>query len=157
MTDNVHERIRRLAGSNGQGETGTSSSGKQAPGRLDLPSLAMVQKVYTTSISVPEIRPTGHDRRSRREAQEAQRELNLIALRAAKSGQAIDASRAVTTYALHSFDRGQEEVMDIYHGRSRYPEMNEMMGQVVAQSLQQMAAGILALSELHIKRQTEEL
>lgn len=157
MADNVHERIRRLAGSNGQGETRTSSSGKQAPGTLDLPSVAMVQKVYTTSINVPEIRPTGHDRRSRREAQEAQRELSLIALRSAKFGVAIEAVRSVGTYALSSFDRGQDDIMDIYHGRSRYPEMNEMMGQVVAQSLQQMAAGILALAELHIKRQTEEL
>lgn len=157
MADNVHERIRRLASSNGQGEPDNAQAGKQAPGRLDLPSLVMVQKVYTTSISVPEIRPVGHDRRSRREAQEAQRELSLIALRAAKFGVAIEAVRSVGTYALSSFDRGQEDIMDIYHGRSRYPEMNEMMGQVVAQSLQQMAAGILALAELHIKRQTEEL
>ena len=157
MTDNVHERIRRLAGSNGQSEPGDSQDGKQAPGRLNLSSLAIVQKVYSTSISVPEVKPLGHDRRSRREAHEQQRELSLIALRAAKVGMAMDAERAMGSFAVAAFDRAQEDIMDIYHSKSRYPEIDEMMGQFCAQCLQQTAGGILALNELHIQRQAQEL
>lgn len=157
MTENVYERIKRATGSNGQNDSAGADRQKQPPGSINMPALAVVQKVYNTAITVPEIKALSNDRRSRREAHEAQRELGQIALRSAKFGVAMEAVRSVGTYAVASFDRGQEDVMEVFHSKSRYPEMNEMMGQVVAQSLQQMAAGILALAELHIKRQTEEL
>jgi hypothetical protein len=148
MKQDGAEGVRHAPGS------GTSHGTKQAPSAANIPPLALVRKVFNTSISLPEIHQMSNDRQGRREFREATRELGQVALYAAKAGAVVDAVRAVGTYVFWSFDRGQEDLMEIYYGKSRYPELSEMVGQVLGQCAQQMAAGMLTAGELHIKRQT---
>ncbi len=134
-----------------------NSSGKEYARRLDVPTLAVIQRGYNTSISLPGIKPISGVRASRRDAIAANRELHKGALAAAKAGVAMQAMRAVSTYVVAQADKGQGEIMDIYDNTPRHPEMNEFMGQVVTQALQSMATVMLAANELHNKRQLENL
>lgn len=132
-------------------------TGKEYAKPLGVPTLAVIQRTYSTSITLPEIKPISGDRASRRDANVANRELQKGALAAAKAGVAIQAMRAVSTYMVAQADKGQGEIMDIYDNTPRHPEMNEFMGQVVTQALQSMATAMLAGNELHNKRQLENL
>ena len=114
MTQDVYERVKRTVDGNGQGTAHQSDQTKQRPTPINLPAIAQAQKTFSTSLPVPRVDATGNDRRSRREANEAQRELNKISLLTQKAGLVIDAVRAVNTFAAHSFDVGQDEIMGIY-------------------------------------------
>ena len=157
MSDEVYERIRRRAGANGQDEENPQQAAKQSATGVELPPMALEKRAYTGSISLPEIRPYGRDRRSRREAEEARREIGRMVHKAIKARVVMDAVRTVTTYSLCSIDQAQEEMMDLLYAKERHEGMNELVAQVIAQSIQQMIAQTMALAELHYKRQTEEL
>ena len=154
MNDEVYERIRRRAGANGQDP-------RQAPRQsaigVELPPMALEKRTYTGSISLPEIRPYGRDRRSRREADEARRDLGRMVYRSIKVRVAMEAVRTVSTCGVHSIDQAQEEMMDILYAKDRHEGMNELLAQAIAQAIQQVTAQTLALAELHYKRQTEDL
>ena len=157
MSDEVYERIRRRAGVSGQDEQERQESARQSATGVRLPPMALEKRAYTGSISLPEIRPYGRDRRSRREAEEARREIGRMVHKAIKARVVMEAVRTVGTYGVHSIDQAQEEMMEILYARERHESMDELMAQVVAQAVQQVTAQTLALGELHYKRQTEEL
>ena len=157
MSEEVYERIRRRAGINGQDGENPQHPPRQSATGILLPPMTVEMTAYTGSISVPEIRPYGRDRRSRREADEARREAGRMVHKAIKARVVMDAVRAVTTYGAYSIDQAQEEMMEMLYAKERHEGMNEMMAQVIAQAVQQVIAQTLALGELHYKRQTEEL
>ncbi len=158
MTENVHERRKYTPGANGQGEGDGNrrERAKQSAAKASLPPIVFEKKTHSTVLTVPEIKPLGRDRRSRRDAQEAQRELSRIVITAIKHRVKIQAVLAVTTYAVEAIDQAQEEMMAIYHSKERHEGMDEMLGEAIGQSLQQMGSQALALSDLHYKNQTQD-
>jgi hypothetical protein len=155
----VLERIKQAAQNDGQaaGDAGDSEPVRQAATGVKLPAISVNPRVFNSSVSVPEIKPLSNDRYDRREAHAAQRQLARVALKATQFGVAMQAVRSVNTYVVYAADQGQEDMMDILYSKTRYEGMNEMLSQVIGQSLQQMVAQMLALAEMHYKRQTEEL
>jgi len=158
MTEDVYERIRQGLGANGAGSAqGAAADGLHSPKDVKLPAVSLNQRVWTPTVSVPEIKPFTNDRHGKREASEMQRDLARIATQATKFGVAMQAVRSVNTYVVYSVDQGQADMMEILMNRSRHEGMNETMAAVVSQSLQQMIAQMLALAEHHFKRQMEAL
>jgi hypothetical protein len=155
----VLERLKQAAGNEGQQAAAPSGAepSRQAATGIKLPAIVVNPRVFNSSVSVPEIKPLSHDRHDRREAHDAQRQLARVALKATQFGVAMQAVRSVNTYVVYAADQGQEDMMDLLYSKTRYEGMNEMLSQVIAQSLQQMVAQMLALAEMHYKRQTEEL
>ena len=157
MTGEVYERIRRREGANGQGEANRQGPLKQSATGIRMPPMALEKRAYTSSVSVPDVRPLGRDRRSRREADETRRELGHMAHTAVKVRFVIDAQRTISIHGIHSIDQAQDEMMDVLYSKERHEGVNELLAQVIAQSVQQLVAQTMALAELHYKRQTEAL
>jgi hypothetical protein len=159
MSEDVFERLRRSVGSNGQSTVNPEDVEKlkKAATGINVPMVSLNQKTYMPMVPVPEIKAISRDRRGRREADEARRQLARIAWNATRTGVAIEAIRSVNTFAVHSLDRTQEETMGILFGHTRHEGMNEFMAQIVGQVLQLTVAQVMALAEHHGKRQMEEL
>lgn len=157
MNSELYDRIRRQEGSNGSGYAERQGPAKQSAVGVRLPPMAIEKRAYTGHMSLPEIRPTGQDRRSRREAEEAQRQVGYMVNQALQARVAIEAVRNVSTYMVYSIDQAQEDMTDLLYAKERHEGMNELLAQVIAQSIQQLVAQTMALAELHYKRQTEAL
>jgi hypothetical protein len=156
MTENVQERRKYSVGSNGQGDSEGVRYERtaQSSSKASLPPIVFEKKSHSSALAVPEIRALDRDRQSRREAQQTQRELARIAREGIVHRMKIQAVLAVTTYVVEAVDQAQEEMMNIYHSKTRHEGMDEVLAQTIAQSLQQMGSQALALSELHYKNQT---
>lgn len=159
MSEDVFERLRRNVGSNGQSTVNPEDVEKlkKAATGINMPMVSLNQKTYMPMVPVPEIKAITGDRRGRREADEARRQLARIAWNATRSGVAMEATLSVNTFAVHTVHRAQEEMMAILFGHTRHEDMNEFMAQVVGQALQLTVAQVMALAEHHGKRQMEEL
>lgn len=156
MTQDVHGQVKHSVDGDGQQYVRQSGQTKQRPAPINLPAIAQAQKTFGTSLPVPKVEAAGNDRQSRREANQAQRELNKIALLTQKAGLAIESVRAVNTFAAHSFDVGQDEIMGIYYGRDRYQDTSEVTSQVMGQRIHAMGVQQATVIELYFKRLAEE-
>jgi hypothetical protein len=159
MTDPVFERLRQGPSSNGKSSVRPEDVEKlkQTASNVSVPAITVNQRVWMPTVPVPEVKALSNDRRGRREAADVQRELARTAVIATKIGVAMQAVRSVNSFVVYSVDQGQEEMMDILYGKTRHEGMNELVASVISQSLQQMTAQMLALSEHHFKRQMENL
>ncbi len=159
MSEDVFERLRRNVGSNGQSTVNPEDVEKlkKAATGINVPMVSLNQKTYMPMVPVPEIKAITGDRRGRREADDARRQLARIAWNATRSGVAMEATLSVNTFAVHTVHRAQEEMMAILFGHTRHEDMNEFLAQVVGQALQLTVAQVMALAEHHGKRQMEEL
>jgi hypothetical protein len=159
MSDEVYERLRQRVSGNGRSAPRPEDVEqlKQAAGGIQLPAIAVNPRAWTPSIAVPEVKALSNDRRDRREALEARREMAQLARTSIKIGVAIQAVQGVNTYAVYAVDQTQEDMMEILHSRTRYEGMNELVASVISQCLQQTIAQTLALAEHHFKRQMEAL
>ena len=154
MSQDVFERAKHRWGANGQGDVDQEQLKRSAAG-ISLSPISVESKAHSGALVEPEVHPRGRDRRSRRDAQEEQRELGAIVRTARKIALMQDAVRAINTHVVYTIDQGQEEMTDVLYSKTRHEGMNELLAEVISQSLQQMVAQNLALAELHFKRQTE--
>ena len=159
MTDPVFDRLRQGASTNGKSAVRPEDVEKlkQTASNVVVPAVSLNQRVWMPMVPVPEVKALSNDRRGRREAADVQRELARAAVIATKIGVAMQAVRSVNSFVVYSVDQGQEEMMDILYSKTRHEGMNELVASVISQSLQQMIAQMLALSEHHFKRQMENL
>lgn len=159
MTDPVFERLRQAASANGRSSVRPEDIEglKQTASNIKVTAITLNQKAWSPVVPIPDVKALSNDRRDRRAAQEYRRELAQIGATATKIGVAVQAVQMVNTYVVHSVDQGQEEMMDILYSKTRHEGMNELVASVVSQSLQQMVAQMMALSEHHFKRQMENL
>lgn len=159
MGDDVFERIRQRPGANGKSGVRPEDVEhlKQTASSVTVPTVVVNQRAWAPIIAVPDIKPLSNDRRDRNAAKELRRELGRIAAHATRAGVAMQATRSVNSYIVYSIDKGQEEMMDLLYSKTRYEGMNELVASVISQSLQQMVAQMIAISEQHFKRQMEEL
>ena len=156
MSQDVFERAKHRWGVNGQGDVDQKHM-KRSAADVSLSPISVESKAHSGALVAPEAHPLGRDRHSRREAQEIQRKNGKIVSTAQTIALAQDAVRAVNTHVVYAIDQGQEEMMDVLYSKTRHEGMNELLAEVISQSLQQMVAQTLALAELHFKRQTENL
>ena len=130
---------------------------KQSAMGVVLPSVTLGKPAYVDGLTGSEITPTSQDRHGKREARDTQRAVGRTEHEAIKIGAKIDAIRRINIYGVYSIDQGQDQMMDLLYSRDRHEGMNDLMAQMVAQTIQQMTAQTMALSELHYKLQTERM
>ena len=144
--------------SDGGAANGQSGEGKTRASVSMVPSISFkVSGQPSVRVPVPQIKPVSGDRRGRREAKEATRELARASLVATKTGVAMQAVNAVNVYALYTFDKTQQEMMEILFGRDRYDGENESVSGMAQLLLQLSKSQIGAFAENHGRRQLELL
>jgi hypothetical protein len=159
MAEDVFEKQRQFERENGKRSVSPEDveTLKRAVSNTKVPIGSLSQRTYLPMVSVPELKPITNDRKGRREADEARRQLGKIALNATRTAVAVEAVRSVNTFVAHTLNRTKDEMMDILNSPTRYEEMNEFMAGATGRLLQLTEAQLMGLAEHHGKRQMENV
>ena len=159
MAENVFEKQRRDARDNGQRSVSPEDVEKlkQAATDTQVPIGSLSQRTHLPMVPIPEMKPVTNDRKGRREADEARRQLGKIAFNATRTAVTAEAIRSVNTFVHYTLNRTQDEMMDVLYSYTRHEGMNEFMAGATGRLLQLTEAQLIGLAEHHGKRQMENL